>query len=58
VLEVGIKGGLFQPLDKSKIPNYKNLDPALLKLMEASDPGNKFAVPYFWGVITLSTKTR
>ncbi|QBJ76900.1 polyamine ABC transporter substrate-binding protein [Aquitalea sp. USM4] len=53
VLEVGIKGGLFQPLDKSKIPNYKNLDPALLKLMEASDPGNKFAVPYFWGVITL-----
>ena len=44
VLEVGIKAGLFQPLDKSKIPNYKNIDPALLKLMEASDPGNKYAV--------------
>nr|WP_231895351.1 extracellular solute-binding protein [Vogesella sp. LIG4] len=52
-LEVGIKAGLFQPIDKSKIPNYKDIDPALLKLMEASDPGNKFAVPYFWGTVTL-----
>ena len=53
VLGLGIKAGLFQPLDKSKIPNYKNIDPALLKMMEVSDPGNKYAVPYFWGVITL-----
>ncbi|AXT46307.1 MULTISPECIES: polyamine ABC transporter substrate-binding protein [Chromobacterium] len=53
VLGLGIKAGLFQPLDKSKLPNYKNIDPALLKMMEVSDPGNKYAVPYFWGVITL-----
>jgi|GEM_PF-6466170 Spermidine/putrescine-binding periplasmic protein len=24
---VELKGGLFQPIDKSKIPNYQNLDP-------------------------------
>ena len=46
VLEVGIKGGLFQPLDKSKIPNYKNIDPAFLN--PDFDPGRKFSLPYTW----------
>ena len=27
----------------------KNLDPALLKQLEVSDPGNQYAVPYLWG---------
>ncbi|MFC3534080.1 polyamine ABC transporter substrate-binding protein [Vogesella facilis] len=48
-----IQGGLYQPLDRAKIPNYKNLDPELMKLMTAFDPGNKFAVPYFWGINTI-----
>lgn len=26
-----LQSGVFQPLDKSKLPNYKNLDPDLLK---------------------------
>lgn len=38
-----------QKLDKSKIPNLKNLDPAMMKYMEAVDPGNQYAVPYLWG---------
>ncbi len=48
-----ISAHIYQPLMKSKIPNYKNIDPQLLKLMEAVDPGNKYAVPYFWGINTL-----
>ncbi len=48
-----ISAHIYQPLDKSKIPNYKNIDPQLLKLLEAVDPGNKYAVPYFWGINTL-----
>jgi putrescine transport system substrate-binding protein len=44
-----IKAGAFQKLDKSLLPNYKNLDPALLKRLEKNDPGNLYAVPYLWG---------
>ncbi|MCP1498545.1 putrescine transport system substrate-binding protein [Pseudomonas migulae] len=44
-----IKAGAFQKLDKSKLPNYSNLDPVLLKRLEQNDPGNLYAVPYLWG---------
>ena len=44
-----IKAGAFQKLDKSLLPNYSNLDPALLKRLEMNDPGNQYAVPYLWG---------
>lgn len=44
-----IKAGAFQKLDKSLLPNYQNLDPALLKRLEKNDPGNQYAVPYLWG---------
>ena len=48
-----IQANLYLPLDKSKLPNYKDLDPELMKLMAKFDPGNKFAVPYMWGVNTI-----
>jgi len=43
-----LEAGVFQPLDKSKLPNYKNLDPELMKKLEQHDPGNKYAIPYLW----------
>jgi putrescine transport system substrate-binding protein len=43
-----LQSGVFQELDKSKLPNYKNLDPALLQKVEQHDPGNKYAIPYLW----------
>jgi putrescine transport system substrate-binding protein len=47
-----IKAGVYQELDKSKLPNWKNLNPALLKTVgAASDPDNKHAFPYMWGSI-------
>ena len=48
-----IKAGAYQPVDKNLIPNYKDIDPELLKLMDQVDPGNKYAVPYFWGINTI-----
>ncbi len=44
-----IKAGAFQKLDKSLLPNWQNLDPALLKRLDKNDPGNQYAVPYLWG---------
>ncbi|MGH8380429.1 polyamine ABC transporter substrate-binding protein [Pseudomonas sp.] len=44
-----IKAGAFQKLDKSLLPNFSNLDPALMKRLKKNDPGNQYAVPYLWG---------
>lgn len=49
-----IKAGAYLKLDKSQIPNYNNIDPSLLKLLSEVDPGNEYAVPYFWGINTLA----
>lgn len=39
-----IRGNQLKPLDASKLPNMKNVDPAFLNTK--FDPGNKFSVPY------------
>lgn len=46
-----IKAKVYQPLDRSKLPNWKNLNQDLLRTLEVSDPGNKYAFPYMWGSI-------
>jgi putrescine transport system substrate-binding protein len=52
-----IQGGLFQKLDKSLLPNYKNLDPALLKQQASVDPGNEHLVTWLWGYVTVGINT-
>ena len=44
-----IKAGVFQKLDKSKLPNWENLYPNLMQKLEAADPGNQYGFPYLWG---------
>ena len=39
-----IKGGQLRPLDQSKLPNMKNVDPVFMNTK--FDPGNKYSVPY------------
>ncbi|MEP6885321.1 MAG: polyamine ABC transporter substrate-binding protein [Gammaproteobacteria bacterium] len=41
-----IKAGVYVPLDKSKLPNWKNVDPRILKIQAVHDPGNVYSVPY------------
>lgn len=43
------EGGLLMPLDHSKIPNMKNIDPAFLD--PDYDKGRKFSMPYTWLVL-------
>ena len=52
-----IEAGLFQKLDKSKLGNWSNLDPALLQLMAKVDPGNQYLVDWLWGYITVGINT-
>lgn len=44
-----VEGGLFQKLDKTKIPNLKNLDPDIMALVAEVDPGNEYLVPWGYG---------
>ena len=47
--EVQIKQGKFMKLDKTKLPNYKNLDPALMAQIAKMDPNNEHLIPWAWG---------
>jgi putrescine transport system substrate-binding protein len=41
--------GIYQPLDKSKLPNLANMDPGLMGQAAAYDEGNTHSVIYLWG---------
>jgi len=49
--------GLLKKIDKSKIPNYKNLDPWVLAQLATVDPGNQYLLPYMWGITTVGINT-
>jgi putrescine transport system substrate-binding protein len=46
-------GGLLRKIDKSLIPNYKNLDPEVQAQLAKLDPGNEFFVNWLWGFSTV-----
>lgn len=48
-LEREVKAGSLQKLDKSLLPNLKNLDPALMQRVARHDPGNEHGIVYLWG---------
>jgi putrescine transport system substrate-binding protein len=41
-----IKAGIYQPLDRAKLPNWQNLNPHILAIEARADPGNRHAMPY------------
>ena len=45
-----IKAGVYQRLDKSKLNNWKYLDPRVLAIQAAYDPGNAYAMPYLHAI--------
>jgi putrescine transport system substrate-binding protein len=49
----GIQAGLYAEIDKSKLKNLANLDPALLAAEAKYDPGNKYSIPWIAGTVGL-----
>jgi putrescine transport system substrate-binding protein len=41
----------WKKLDQSQIPNARNADPQILKILGQVDPGNLYAVPWMWGTV-------
>jgi putrescine transport system substrate-binding protein len=46
-------GGLLQSLDKTALPNLKNLDPTIQAQIAKLDPGNRYMVNWLWGYTTV-----
>jgi spermidine/putrescine transport system substrate-binding protein len=42
------KQSMLTPLNKERLPNYKNLDPDFLN--KAYDPNSEYSVPFIWGI--------
>lgn len=48
-----IGAGVFQKLDKSKLPNLKNMWPEISKRTAIYDPGNDYSINYMWGTTAI-----
>ncbi|MGE0055096.1 MAG: polyamine ABC transporter substrate-binding protein [Hyphomicrobium sp.] len=48
-----IKAGVFQKLDKSKLPNLSNMWPDIQKRSSIYDPGNEYSINYMWGTTAI-----
>ncbi len=46
-----LKAGVYQKLDKSRLPGWSNLNPEILRIMDSYDPGNQHGLPYMWGSV-------
>lgn len=46
-IQVLLAQGMLRPLDHSRLPHFRNLDPRFLD--RSYDPGNRYSVPYVWG---------
>ena len=44
-----LAAGLYRPIDKAKLKNFKNLDPEIMAQLAKYDPGNTHGVPWMWG---------
>ncbi len=50
-LERQIKAGVFQKLDKAKLPHLAAVWPVIARRLAAYDSGNQYAVNYMWGTV-------
>lgn len=48
-----IDGGKVQKIDRKKLTNWGNLNPAVMKQMEKLDPGNQYMVPWLGGTVSV-----
>ncbi len=51
MIEQLLQEDMLQPIDKSLIPNFGNLEESIVGL--PYDPNNEYSIPYFWGSVGL-----
>lgn len=55
-VSIMINQNMFERIDKSKIPNLANIDPAVLRFAEY-DPDMEYSVPYYFGAAGIIINT-
>ncbi|MCX7774889.1 MAG: extracellular solute-binding protein [Rectinemataceae bacterium] len=50
------KENMLEKIDRSKLKNFANIDPEVLKLCDF-DPGNEYSVPYYLGAAGVAVNT-
>ena len=52
-----VQAGIYQPLDRAKLPNLENMDPDLMATAAVYDEGNAHSVIYMWGTTGIGYNT-
>jgi spermidine/putrescine transport system substrate-binding protein len=55
-VSIMIHQGMFEKIDRSLIPNLKNIDPLVLRKADY-DPNMEYSVPYYWGAAGVVVNT-
>jgi len=55
-VSIMIHQGMFEKIDRSLIPNLKNIDPIVLRKADY-DPNMEYSVPYYWGAAGVLVNT-
>ena len=53
-----IQAGVFQKLDKSKLPNLANSWDVVSERTDKYDPGNEYSINYMWGTVGIGYNTK
>ncbi|TWH00605.1 putrescine transport system substrate-binding protein [Mesorhizobium sp. J18] len=53
-----IQAGVFQKLDKSKLPNIENMWDVIAERLAKYDPGNEYSINYMWGTVGIGYNTK
>ncbi|MGE0283601.1 MAG: polyamine ABC transporter substrate-binding protein [Rhizobiaceae bacterium] len=53
-----IQAGVFQKLDKSKLPNLSNMWDVIAQRTALYDPGNEYSINYMWGTTGIGYNTK
>jgi putrescine transport system substrate-binding protein len=51
-----LRAGALAPLDRARIPNWRNLDTTLMARVAEIDPGNRHGAIYLWGTVGLGLR--
>ena len=51
-----VRAGALRPLDRARIPNWRNLDTGLMERAGRADPGNAHGTIYLWGTVGLGLR--
>ncbi|MDB5375340.1 MAG: spermidine/putrescine transporter substrate-binding protein PotF [Belnapia sp.] len=51
-----VRAGALLPLDRARIPNWRNLDPVLMDRVATVDPGNAHGAIYLWGTVGIGLR--